>query len=88
MEKFSGTTTDIYLKNHHTWGCPVYALDARFKGNISVLTKWEPHSCSQIYIVHSPFQAGSVALLLNPETGYFSPQFHVVFDDEFPQLHS
>ena len=21
MAKFSGTTTDIILKNHHTWGC-------------------------------------------------------------------
>ena len=24
MEKISGTTTDIYLKNNHTWGCLVY----------------------------------------------------------------
>ena len=23
MDKFSGTTTYITLKNHHTWGCPV-----------------------------------------------------------------
>ena len=29
MEKFSGTTTDIPLKNHHTWGWPVYVLDER-----------------------------------------------------------
>ena len=39
MEKFSGTTTDIYLKTHHTWGYPVYVLDAIFQGNISGLTK-------------------------------------------------
>ena len=27
MEEFSGTTTDITLQNHHTWGFPVYVLD-------------------------------------------------------------
>ena len=40
MEKFAGTTTYISLKNHHTCDCPVYILDARFQGNISILTKW------------------------------------------------
>ena len=29
MEKITGKTTDITLKNHHIWGCPVYLLDAR-----------------------------------------------------------
>ena len=27
MKKFAGTTTDITLKNHHTWGYPVYVFD-------------------------------------------------------------
>ena len=31
---------------------------------------------------YSPLHAGSVDLVLNPETGHFSPQFHVVFDYE------
>ena len=34
IEKFYGITTDVYLKNHHTWVFPVYVLDAGFKGNI------------------------------------------------------
>ena len=29
MEKFSVTTTDITLNDHHTWDFPVYVLDAR-----------------------------------------------------------
>ena len=41
METFSGKTIDITLKNHHTWGCPVYVLDARLPGNIARLPKWE-----------------------------------------------
>ena len=39
MEKFPGTTIDITPKNHHTWGCPDYVLDAILQGNISELLK-------------------------------------------------
>ena len=36
-----------------------------------------------MYLGHSPFHAGSVALVLNPTTGRVSPQYHVVSDDDF-----
>jgi hypothetical protein len=36
-----------------------------------------------LYLGHSPFHAGSVALVYNPSTGHVSPQYHVVFDDDF-----
>lgn len=36
-----------------------------------------------IYLGHSPCHAGNVALVLNPKTLQVSPQFHLVFDDEF-----
>ena len=39
MEKFSGTKPNINLKNHHTYVCPFYVLDAILLGNISGLTK-------------------------------------------------
>ena len=41
---------------------------------------------SGIYLGHSPYHIGSVALVLNPETGHVSPQFHVVFDTSSIQL--
>ena len=88
MENFAGTTTDISIKNQHTWGFPVYVLDEILQVNIAGITKWEPRSFSGIYLGHSPFHAVSLALVLNPETGHVSPQFHVVFDDEFLQLRS
>ena len=50
MKKFAGTTTDIYPKNHHTWGCLVHVLDAILQGNISGLTKWEPTSRAGSYL--------------------------------------
>ena len=65
-ENFADTTTDINLKNNHTWGCPVYVLDAILQGNISVLPKCEPQSRVYIYLLHSPFNEGSVAMVLNP----------------------
>ena len=30
-----------------------------------------------------PFHAGSVALVLNPTTGHVSPQYHLIFDNDF-----
>ena len=90
IEKFPDTIVGITLENRHTWifTFTVYVLDAWFQGDIAGLTKWEPRSRSGIYICHSPFNAGSVALVINPATVHFSPQLHVVFDDEFPHLHS
>ena len=58
-------------------------MDARQQGNISGLPKWKPCSLTGIYIGHSPFHEISVVLFLNPATGHVSPQFHLVFDDEF-----
>ena len=39
MEKFTGITIDITLKNRHTWGCPVYVLDSILQVNIYGLIK-------------------------------------------------
>ena len=81
MEKFAGKTTDITLKNHHTWGCLVYVLGARLKGDIDGIPKWGPHSRAEIYLGHSSFNAVSLVLVLKPATVHVSPQFNVVFDD-------
>ena len=36
-----------------------------------------------IYIGRSSLHASNVGLILNPRTGHVSPQFHVVYDDDF-----
>ena len=43
----------------------------------------EPTINAGVYLGMSPNHASSVALVLNLATGHVSPQFHVVFDDEF-----
>ena len=47
------------------------------------LSKWEPTGRSGVYLGHYHFNSGSVDLVLNIITGYVSPQYHVVFDNNF-----
>ena len=62
----------------------MYVLDARAQSAGGPgPPKWEPRSRIGVYLGHSPFHAGSVALVFNPRTGRVSPQYHVVFDDTF-----
>ena len=83
LERLSGTTQRISMDNLHTWGCPVYVLDARLQSGKGGPPKWDPRSCLGIYVGIFQAHAQSVALVLNPRTGHVSPQFHVIFDDKF-----
>lgn len=76
--------SDIPVKKFHTLFCPIYVLDHRLHqaGSIGP-PKWEPRSRVGIYMGHSPFHAGNVALVFNIKTGRISPQYHVVFDSDF-----
>ena len=83
--KFSHTIgLSTRLSHFHTFGCPVYILDAQIQSiGGGVTPKWDPHACLGIYLGHSPSHAGSVALVINTKTGLVSLQFHLVFDDNF-----
>ena len=82
--KFSDVATkSLRLKDFHTFGCPCYVLDSRLQSSTKGVPKWEPRARLGIYLGRSPSHASNVALVLNPKTGLVSPQYHVVFDDEF-----
>ena len=83
MEKFASTCEEIDPTDFHTWGCPVFVLDAENQSGKLGTPKWDPKSHAGIYLGHSPCHAGSVSLILNLSTGLISPQFHVIYDDEF-----
>ena len=68
---------------YHSFGSPCFILVSLLLSGVGGAPKWEPRSRLGIYVGHSPSHAGSVALVLNPQTGHISPQFHVVFDDHF-----
>ena len=74
----------IAVKSFHTLFSPIYVLDDRLQNyGGSGPPKWEPRSHIGVYLGHSPFHAGIVALVWNPTTGLVSPQYHLVFDNEF-----
>ncbi len=70
----------IPIKNFHTLLCPIYVLDHRLQSaGEPGPPKWEPRSRIGVYLRHSPFHAGSVALFFNPKTTRVSPQYHIIF---------
>ena len=82
--KFSDVAAkSLRLKDFHTFGCPCYVLDSRLQTSTKGVPKWEPRARLGIYLGCSPSHASNVALVLNPKTRLVSPQYHVVFDDEF-----
>ena len=58
-------------------------MDEENQSGLTGTLKWEPRARTGVYLGHSPTHAGNVALVLNLITGHVSPQYHVVFDDEF-----
>ena len=66
--------------DYHTWGCPVFVLESPLHRGPSGIPKCEPRASNIVYLGHSQFHAGSVALLINFITGDFYAQYHMVFD--------
>ena len=71
------------IKHFRNWGCPVYVPDSRLQDGKGNLHKWDPRTQSGMYFGIFTVRANSVALVLNPNTVYLSPQFHCVFDEHF-----
>jgi hypothetical protein len=74
---------DINIGDRHTFGCPVFVLDHRLQGGPGGPPTWDLRARVGIYLGRSPFHANNVALVPNPRTGHISPQYHVVFDEDF-----
>jgi hypothetical protein len=77
---FSRTDIEPNLKNWYPLFCPAYVLAQPLRAG-KPYDNWRDRSAPGIYLGFSPLHARSVALVLNPLTGYVSPQFHIVFDN-------
>lgn len=73
----------------HVWGCPVYVLNSTLSDG-KKLPRWKPRSA-----IHQHMGSGtstrhshSIPLVLNPDTGKITAQYHVVFDDWFHTVHT
>ncbi|KAI2504071.1 hypothetical protein MHU86_10353 [Fragilaria crotonensis] len=70
----------------HVWGCPVYVLDKSIADGKKL--RWKPRSTRCVNMGLSSKHASTVPIVLNPSTGYITPQFHIVFDDWFSTITS
>ena len=52
------------------------------------IPKWAPRARRGQFLGFSKQHSSTIALLRNLQTGYVSPQFHVVFDERFTTVHS
>jgi hypothetical protein len=82
-EKMSGVRSKQDIRHEHPLFCPVFALDKGLQGGIGGIPKWNPRSNAGVYLGHSPDHASNVALVLSLTTGLVSPQYHIIFDDDF-----
>ena len=69
----------------HTFGCPVYILDPRLQDSKKFPTL-SMRSRNGIYLGVSITHSSTVHLVLNPETGVVSQQYHCVFKDIFTSV--
>ena len=82
--RFSGVASvTLRLRDFHTLEWPCHILDSQLQTNPKGVPKWEPRAKLGIYLGRLLAHASNVALVLNPNTGFVSPQFHVVFNDDF-----
>ncbi len=86
IELFSQVEVAPRVKHSHTFGSPVYVLDAHLQTAGHKLKKWERKSRVGVYLGSSPRHSRKVSLVLSLLTGHASPQFHVVHDDLFETL--
>ena len=82
LERFLTTSISHNTKHFHTFGCPVYALDNRLASR-GKIQPWQSRSRPGINLGPSPRHARDCALVMDPNTGLVSPQFHVSFDEFF-----
>ena len=88
LEIFCGTRIDCqHLQRARVWGCPGYVLSPTLQDGKKI-PKWAPRARRGQFLGFSKQHSSTIGLLRNLQTGYVTPQFHVVFDERFTTVHS
>jgi hypothetical protein len=66
----------------HPLFCPVYFLDRRMQEGISP-PKRTKHTTPKVYVGHLHHYSKSVPMIWDPKTKLVSPQFYIMFDNNF-----
>lgn len=86
LELFTSTQSDHRdLLRSHVWGCPVYVLDPQLAEGKKI-PKWNRRSRLGQFLGFSDEHSSLVGRVRNLETNYVSPQYHLVYDDNFSSI--
>ena len=86
LQIFLDTSDTTDVNKFHTFGCPIYNLEPQLQSGNPLPNKWCDRSRIGIFLGLSREHASSVSLVLNPDTGLVSPQFHVKHDEKFETI--
>jgi hypothetical protein len=81
-EQLTGECSKLDQTDMHPLFCPVYVLDRRMQEGASP-PKWTKRTTQKVYIGHLHHYSKPVPMVWDPKTKLVSPQFHVMFDDNF-----
>jgi hypothetical protein len=81
-EQLTGERSKLDQNDMHPLFCPVYVIDRRMQEGTSP-PKWTKHTMQKVFAGHLHRYSKSVSMVWYPETKLVSPQFHVMFDDNF-----
>jgi hypothetical protein len=77
-----GERSKLNQTDMHPLFCPVYVLDRLIQEGTSP-PKWTTRTTQKNYVGHLHHYSKSVPMIWDPRTKLVSPQFHVMFDDNF-----
>jgi hypothetical protein len=81
-EQFTGERSKLDQTDMHPVFCPVYVLDRQMQEGTSP-PKWKKRTTQKVYVGHFHHYSKSVPMVWDPKTKLVSPQFHIMFDDNF-----
>ncbi len=83
---FTKTKSDhCDLQHAHVWGCPVFVLDPCLQDGKKI-PKWNRRAQLAQFVGLSPEHSTLVANVRHLQTNHVSPQFHLVYDDNFETI--
>jgi hypothetical protein len=81
-EQFTGKHSKLDQNDMHPLFCPVYVLERRMQEGTSP-PKFTKRTTQKVYVGHIHHYSKLVLMVWDSKTKLVSPQFHVMFDDNF-----
>jgi hypothetical protein len=82
FEAFTGQSPHPSVNDFCVFGSPVYVLHKELQDGSS-LGKWKSRTWTGVYVGNSTCYSSGIPLIYNPVTTHISPQFHVIYDENF-----